>query len=95
MQQFQFPGQTAFYQGKVRDVYTINDQLLVMIASDRISAFDVILPKPIPFKGQILNQLAAFMLNACSDICPNWLLESPAPNVSIGKKCHPIKVEMV
>lgn len=86
MQQFQFPGQTGFYSGKVRDVYTINDQLLVMVASNRISAFDVILPKPIPHKGQILNQLAAYMMHACSDICPHWLLETPAPNVSLGKK---------
>ncbi|HQW62855.1 MAG TPA: phosphoribosylaminoimidazolesuccinocarboxamide synthase [Ferruginibacter sp.] len=95
MQQFQFPGQTGFYSGKVRDVYTINDQLLVMVASNRISAFDVILPKPIPHKGQILNQLAAYMMHACSDICPHWLLETPAPNVSLGKKCEPVKVEMV
>src|SRR5687767_7056337 len=91
---FSFPNQTAFYSGKVRDVYTIND-LLVMIASDRISAFDVILPRPIPFKGQVLNQLAAFMLNATKDICPNWLMDVPAPNVSIGKKCKPIRIEMV
>lgn len=95
MDQFQFHGQTAFYRGKVRDVYTINQQLLVMVASDRISAFDVILPRPIPFKGQILNQLAAYMLHACSDICPNWLLETPAPNVSLGKRCEPVKVEVV
>ncbi|MBC6489594.1 phosphoribosylaminoimidazolesuccinocarboxamide synthase [Flavihumibacter stibioxidans] len=95
MAQFQFPGQTAFYKGKVRDVYTIHDNLLVMVASDRISAFDVILPKPIPYKGQVLNQIAAYMLQATSDICPNWLLESPAPNVSIGKKCTPFKIEMV
>lgn len=92
---FQFPGQTAFYSGKVRDVYTIHDHLLVMIASDRISAFDVILPKPIPGKGQVLNQIAAYMLNATNDICPNWLLEIPAPDVSIGKKCIPFKIEMV
>ena len=89
MAAFQFPGQTAFYSGKVRDVYTIHDQLLVMIASDRISAFDVILPKPIPFKGQVLNQIAAYMLKATNDICPNWLQAVPAPNVSIGKKCNP------
>ncbi|HXR85010.1 MAG TPA: phosphoribosylaminoimidazolesuccinocarboxamide synthase [Hanamia sp.] len=90
-----FKGQTDFYKGKVRDVYTINDELLVMIASNRISAFDVILPKPIPNKGQILNQVAAYMLNATKDICKNWLLTTPAPNVSIGKKCVPFKVEMV
>jgi len=89
------PGQTNFYKGKVRDVYTINDQFLVMIASDRISAFDVILPKPIPNKGQVLNQVAAYMLNATKGICNNWLLTTPAPNVSIGKKCIPFKVEMV
>lgn len=90
-----FPGQTAFYKGKVRDVYTINEDYLVMIASDRISAFDVILPRPIPFKGQVLNQIAAKMLNATVDICPNWLLSTPAPNASIGKKCVPFKLEMV
>ena len=95
MQSFSFPGQTNFYSGKVRDVYTINDDLLVMIASDRISAFDVILPKPIPNKGQVLNQVAAYMLNATKDICNNWLLATPAPNVSVGKKCIPFKVEMV
>ena len=90
-----FPGQTDFYKGKVRDVYTINDDLLVMIASNRISAFDVILPKPIPNKGQVLNQVAAYMLHATKDICKNWLLTTPAPNVSIGQKCTPFKVEMV
>ncbi|MDB5232740.1 MAG: phosphoribosylaminoimidazolesuccinocarboxamide synthase [Chitinophagaceae bacterium] len=95
MSTFSFPLQTAFYSGKVRDVYTINDSLLVMIASDRISAFDVILPRPIPFKGQVLTQLAAFMLDATKDICPNWLLDVPAPNVSVGKKCVPFKIEMV
>ncbi|HTL09747.1 MAG TPA: phosphoribosylaminoimidazolesuccinocarboxamide synthase [Chitinophagaceae bacterium] len=95
MSTFQFPGQTAFYSGKVRDVYTINDQWLVMIASDRISAFDVILPRTIPFKGQVLNQIAAYMLQATADICPNWLTVVPAPNVSIGKKCVPFKIEMV
>lgn len=94
MPQFSFPGQTAFYSGKVRDVYTIGDRL-VMIASDRISAFDVILPRPIPYKGQVLNQIAAYMLNATEDICPNWLESVPAPNVSIGKKCVPFKIEMV
>ncbi len=95
MAPFQFPSQTAFYKGKVRDVYTIQDRLLVMIASDRISAFDVILPEPIPYKGQVLNQIAAYMLKATADICPNWLLESPAPHVSIGKKCVPFKIEMI
>jgi phosphoribosylaminoimidazole-succinocarboxamide synthase len=95
MAAFQFPGQTNFYSGKVRDVYTIGDSLLVMIASDRISAFDVILPKPIPFKGQVLNQVAARMLESTGDICPNWLIETPAPMVSVGKKCQPFKIEMV
>ncbi len=95
MKQFNFPGQTRFYSGKVRDVYTIADTWLVMVASDRISAFDVILPRPIPFKGQVLNQIAAYMLDATKDICPNWLVTSPAPNVSIGKKCEPFKIEMV
>ena len=90
-----FPRQVKEYHGKVRDVYYIDNQLLVMIASDRISAFDVILPSPIPFKGQVLNQIAAYMLDATKDICPNWLLDSPAPNVSIGKKCEPFKIEMV
>lgn len=95
MANFQFPDQTAFYRGKVRDVYTIKNDMLVMVASDRISAFDVILPSPIPFKGQVLNQIAAFMLGQTVDICPNWLLSVPAPNVSIGKKCIPFKIEMV
>ena len=89
------PGQTAFYKGKVRDVYTIHNQWLVMVASNRISAFDVILPEPIPFKGQVLNQVAAYMLNATKDICPNWLTATPAPNVAIGKRCEPFKIEMV
>ena len=91
----QFKGQRNFYQGKVRDVYYIEDDLLVMIASDRISAFDVILPRLIPFKGQVLNQLAAFMLRHTKDICPNWLLETPAPNASVGYWCDPFKVEVV
>lgn len=95
MDDFSFPDQTGFYRGKVRDVYSIGDRLLVMIASDRISAFDVILPRPIPFKGQVLNQIAAYMLEATRDSCPNWLLDSPAPHVSIGKKCIPFKIEMV
>lgn len=90
-----FPKQTAFYKGKVRDVYTIGSDYLVMIASDRISAFDVILPKPIPFKGQVLNQIAAMMLGATADICPNWLLSTPAPNAAIGRRCVPFKLEMV
>jgi len=90
-----FPGQLNTYHGKVRDVYYIENELLVMISSDRISAFDVILPNPIPFKGQVLNQIAAYMLKATSDICPNWLLDTPAPNVAIGKKCNPFKIEMV
>src|ERR1700743_3452325 len=95
MKQLQFPQQTNFYRGKVRDVYTLSDKWLVMIASDRISAFDVILPRPIPFKGQVLNQIAAYMLKATRDICPNWLLDTPAPNVAIGQKCQPFRVEMV
>jgi len=95
MATFSFPRQTKFYSGKVRDVYTINDQLLVMVASNRISAFDVILPEPIPYKGQVLNQIAAYMLRATAGICPNWLLDVPAPHVSVGKKCVPFKIEMV
>ena len=95
MAEFSFPGQTNFYRGKVRDVYTIHKDLLVMVASDRISAFDVILPRPIPFKGQVLNQIAAYMLQATRDICPNWLLSVPAPTVSVGKRCVPFRVEMV
>lgn len=95
MAQFQFPNQTGFYSGKVRDVYSIGADLLVMFASNRISAFDVILPRPIPYKGQVLNQIAAYMLQSTEDICPNWLLSSPAPNVSIGKRCTPFKIEMV
>ena len=95
MTQYQFPGQTGFYRGKVRDVYTIGDKLLVMVSSNRISAFDVVLPHPIPYKGQVLNQIAAYMLKATSGICPNWLLETPAPTVSIGKKCIPFRIEMV
>lgn len=95
MPRFSFPGQTAFYSGKVRDVYSIGEQFLVMVASDRISAFDVILPRPIPFKGQVLNQVAAWMLEKTRDICPNWLLETPAPNASIGRRCEPFRIEMV
>ena len=92
---FNFPGQTKVYKGKVRDVYTVNDKYLVMIASDRISAFDVILPKGIPFKGQVLNQIAAKFLKATEDIVPNWLITTPDPVVTIGKMCKPFKVEMV
>lgn len=95
MNSFNFPGQTAFYQGKVRDVYTINDRYLVMVASNRISAFDVVLPRPISYKGQVLNQIAAYMLEQTKSICPNWLIECPAPNVSIGHLCVPFKIEMV
>ncbi len=92
---FSFPGQSGFYSGKVRDVYFIGNNLLVMIASDRISAFDVILPRPIPFKGQVLNQIAALMLESTRDICPNWLLDAPAPTASVGRKCEPFRIEMV
>lgn len=95
MKEARFKGQTTFYKGKVRNVYTIDDRWLVMIASDRISAFDVILPKPIPFKGQVLNQIAAYMLGKTKDICPNWLLDTPAPTASIGMKCEPFRIEMV
>ena len=95
MNEFKLPFQTSFYRGKVRDVYTISDKYIIMIASDRISAFDVILPSPIPFKGQVLNKLAAFMLKSCSDIVPNWLIEVPAANVSAGFKCIPFKLEVV
>lgn len=92
--QFELPGQQSFYRGKVRDVYDLGDKL-VMIATDRISAFDHILPKPIPAKGAVLNQLARYFLEATQDIAPNWLLSQPDPNVSIGWKCTPFKVEMV
>lgn len=92
--EFHFPGQEAVYHGKVRDVYTVGDKL-IMVASDRISAFDHILPRPIPFKGQVLNQVATHFLKATSDIVPNWLESTPDPNVAIGKKCEPIKIEMV
>lgn len=95
MAAYNFPDQTRFYKGKVRDVYTISNKWLVMIASNRISAFDVILPRQIPYKGQVLNQIAAFMLAATQDICPNWLVAVPAANVSIGKKCTPFKIEIV
>lgn len=92
---FQLPNQTNFYKGKVRDVYFISDETLVMVASDRISAFDVVLPKPIPFKGQVLNQIASKFLEATKDILPNWVISVPDPNVTIGRKCEPFKVEMV
>lgn len=92
---FQFKNQTGVYHGKVRDVYSIGNDLLVMVASDRISAFDVILPKGIPYKGAILNQIAARFLKATEDICPNWVMATPAPNVAVGKRCEPFRVEMV
>jgi phosphoribosylaminoimidazole-succinocarboxamide synthase len=91
---FNFPNQTAFYRGKVRDVYTLGDKL-VMVASDRISAFDCILPRAIPYKGQVLNQIASHFLTMTRDICPNWLVATPDPNVAIGLACEPFKVEMV
>ena len=92
---FNFPGQTSKYEGKVRDVYTIEDDILVVIASDRISAFDIVMPRPIPHKGQVLNQISLEMLNSTKDIIDNWLISSPDPNVSIGRKLNPIKIEMV
>jgi len=92
---FQFPNQKSIYKGKVREVYNINDKLLVMIATDRLSAFDVILPRQIPFKGQILNQIATKMMNDTEDIVPNWLMANPDENVAIGHLCDPFKVEMV
>ncbi len=91
---FHLPGQSAFYRGKVRDVYTVGDKL-IMVASDRISAFDHILPRAIPYKGAVLNQIAAYFLSATRDICPNWLMVTPDPNVAIGHRCEPIRVEMV
>src|SRR4051812_37530950 len=92
---FHFPKQTNLYHGKVREVYTIDNKLLVMIVSDRISAFDVVLPRAIPYKGQVLNQIAAKMMQATTDIVPNWILGVPDPNVTIGRKCEAVKVEMV
>lgn len=92
---FNFPGQQSVYHGKVRDVYNINDELLVMVASDRISAFDVILPKGIPFKGQVLNQIAAKFLDATADIVPNWKIATPDPMVTVGIKCEGFRVEMI
>ncbi|MGF7214334.1 phosphoribosylaminoimidazole-succinocarboxamide synthase [Spirosoma lacussanchae] len=91
---FHFPGQTGFYRGKVRDVYSFPDRL-IMIASDRISAFDVVLPRPIPYKGQVLNQTAEYFLRATADLVPNWLLTVPDPNISVGLRCEPYAVEMV
>ncbi len=92
---FNFDGQTAFYKGKVRDVYTIKDKYLAMVVTDRISAFDVVLPEPIPYKGQVLNQIAAKFLKATEDIVPNWVISVPDPSVTIGRICEPFKVEMV
>ena len=92
---FSFSGQTSKYEGKVRDVYTIKDDILVVIASDRISAFDIVMPRSIPFKGQVLNQISVEMLNSTKDIIDNWLISSPDPNVSIGHRLNPIKIEMV
>ncbi len=92
---FNFPGQKSVYKGKVREVYNINDEVLVMIASDRLSAFDVIMPRQIPFKGQILNQIATKMMNDTADIVPNWLVANPDENVAVGHLCEPFKVEMV
>jgi phosphoribosylaminoimidazole-succinocarboxamide synthase len=92
---YNFPGQKSVYKGKVRDVYNINDKYLLMIVSDRISAFDVVLPKGIPYKGQVLNQIASKFLDATSDIVPNWKIASPDPNVTFGLKCEPYPVEMI
>ena len=92
---FEFPGQKNVYHGKVRDVYNINDDLIVMVATDRISAFDVVLPKGIPFKGQVLNQIAAQFLDATKDIVPNWKISTPDPMVTIGHRCEGFKVEMI
>lgn len=92
---FNFPGQTSVYKGKVREVYELENDVLVMIATDRLSAFDVVMPKGIPFKGQILNQIATKMMNETSDLVPNWLVAAPDPNVAIGIKCEPFKIEMV
>ena len=92
---FNLPGQISKYEGKVRDVYSLEGDILVVIASDRISAFDIVMPKPIPFKGQVLNQISVDMLKSTEDIIQNWLISSPDPNVSIGRKLNPVKVEMV
>src|SRR5580704_16145660 len=91
---FRFPGITHVYHGKVRDVYFADDKLVV-IATDRISAFDHILPRPIPYKGAVLNQIAAYFLTSTKDIVPNWLLATPHPNVSVGRRCEPVRIEMV
>lgn len=92
---FRFPQQTGVYHGKVRDVYTIDNRLLAVVSTDRISAFDVILPKGIPYKGQVLNQTAAFFLEATADIVPNWMISTPDPQVTLGVACRPVKVEMI
>ena len=92
---FNFPGQQSIYKGKVREVYTLENDLLLMVATDRLSAFDVVMPKGIPFKGQILNQIATKMMRDTEDIVPNWLVATPDPNVAVGKRCEPFKVEMV
>jgi phosphoribosylaminoimidazole-succinocarboxamide synthase len=92
---FKFPKVSSVYYGKVRDVYVIDNKLMVSVVTDRISAFDVIMPRPIPYKGQVLNQIAAFFLDATKDICPNWVIEVPDPNVTVGILCTPFKVEMV
>lgn len=92
---FNFPGQLSVYKGKVREVYTLANDVLVMIATDRLSAFDVVMPKGIPYKGQILNQIATKMMAATEDIVPNWLIATPDPNVAVGHACEPFKVEMV
>ena len=92
---YKFPGQTRVYHGKVRDVYSLANDVLVMIVSDRISAFDVVLPKGIPYKGQVLNQIAAKFLDATSHIVPNWKIDSPDPMVTIGHRCEPFPVEMI
>ena len=92
---FNFPGQKSVYKGKVREVYTLENDVLVMVATDRLSAFDVVMPKGIPYKGQILNQIATKMMEATADIVPNWLMATPDPNVAVGKACEPFKVEMV
>ncbi len=92
---FNFPNQKSVYKGKVREVYNINNDLLVMIATDRLSAFDVVMPKGIPYKGQILNQIATRMMKDTEDLVPNWLIDTPDPNVAVGHLCEPFKVEMV
>ena len=92
---FAFAGQTNKYTGKVREIYTLADDTLIMIATDRLSAFDVVMPRGIPFKGQILNQIATLMMKSTSDLVPNWILSTPDPNVAVGKKCTPFKIEMV